>query len=107
MSIIEITDDFDIESIYEKSNENIIIIDFFTDWCGPCKKIAPYYLKYSIDYPQIIFYKCNAESEIFQKEFKNDVEKYPTFLFIRDMSIIDRFIGSNEEKLKEKILSYL
>jgi thioredoxin 1 len=106
--VIDIGDDFNMSVLYEKSNEQLIVIDFYTDWCGPCKRIGPIYSHFS-EYPNfsnVGFYKCNGEGTIANTEFSQDVDRYPTFLFLRDMRVIDKFIGTNADGLKEMIEKY-
>ena len=43
MTVKELVNDLDVEEMYRYSSEGVIIIDFFTDWCNPCKRIAPEY----------------------------------------------------------------
>jgi len=57
------------------------IIDFYTDWCNPCKMIAPILEELSTELPQIDFYKINTEEQgelaaIF------DLRSIPSILFI-------------------------
>jgi thioredoxin 1 len=104
MTVKELVSNLDVEEMYRYSSEGVIIIDFFTDWCNPCKRIAPEYENMSEEYKNIRFYKCNGESQIFETEFRQYVDCYPTFLFIKDMNIIDKCIGGNSIKLRENII---
>lgn len=58
------------------------IIDFYADWCGPCKKVAPILKELAAKYKdQIIFYKVNVDNE---KELAQafGIQSIPTILFI-------------------------
>ena len=44
------------------SNE-IVILDFWAEWCGPCKQFAPIFEKTAEQYPDILFGKVNTEEE--------------------------------------------
>lgn len=57
------------------------IIDFYADWCNPCKMIAPIMEELSVEHPDIDFYKINTEEEselaaIFQ------IRNIPAILFV-------------------------
>lgn len=57
------------------------IIDFYADWCNPCKMIAPILHELSTEYPQIDFYKVNVEE---QDELSSifGIRAIPSILFI-------------------------
>jgi thioredoxin 1 len=58
------------------------IIDFYADWCGPCKMIAPVLEELSEHYKgELVIYKVNTEKE---RELSSlfGIQSIPTFLFI-------------------------
>jgi thioredoxin 1 len=58
------------------------IIDFYADWCGPCKMVAPVLEELAKEYEgKIVIYKVDTEAESELAEIFN-IRSIPTFLFI-------------------------
>lgn len=73
---------------YEQDN-NYTIIDFYADWCNPCRKIAPLYDELSVLYKKINFTKINIDdSPEIAEEF--NIESIPTFVILNNDTEIYR-----------------
>lgn len=85
-----------------------LVIDVYTDWCGPCKYLAPILEELNEEYGHAYqFVKLNAEyeSDLAKKEFK--IEAFPTLIFIKNGQEVGRVIGFiNKDKLLSKIHQY-
>jgi thioredoxin len=57
------------------------IIDFYADWCGPCKVVAPILEELSNEYPDITIYKVNTEIEQ-ELSYVFQIRSIPSILFI-------------------------
>src|SRR5574340_1273625 len=58
------------------------IIDFYADWCGPCKMVAPVLEELSEVYKdKLVIYKVNTEKEM-ELASVFGIQSIPTFLFI-------------------------
>ena len=78
------------------------ILDFYADWCGPCRYIKPHFEELEQKYPDIEFITINVD-ELEQTELENyGVTCMPTFLFIVDDEEIDRIEGASIQLLQEK-----
>jgi thioredoxin 1 len=93
----------DVEAVMTESNSRLVVIDFYTDWCGPCRAIAPTYVELSKQYTSVSFYKINGEGSAVDP-FVSQIKAYPTFLFIRNGQVVDKFVGGNPDNLTKKVV---
>ena len=78
------------------------IIDFWAEFCGPCKRIAPLFNELKKENSNIHFHKVDVESEE-EITRKYKVESLPTFVSIMNGKEIERFEGSNNDRLREMV----
>jgi thioredoxin 1 len=63
-----------------------VVVDFYADWCGPCKAIAPFYQKLAADHSikgKLAFAKVNVD-KVQEAARKWSVSAMPTFMFFKD-----------------------
>lgn len=102
MDIIEITNNNFKENIIDV--DNIVIVDFFAEWCAPCDLLARILKGLQNEYKNIIkIVKVNVEKE---KELtdKYNIQNLPTLLFFKDGELKTNIIGY---KPKEMIVSII
>ncbi len=63
--------------------DGIVLVDFWADWCGPCKSFAPVYETVSERYPEITFAKVDTEQEQ-QLSGQLGIRSIPTIMAFRD-----------------------
>ncbi|MBW2734834.1 MAG: thioredoxin [Deltaproteobacteria bacterium] len=66
---------------------DIVLIDFFADWCGPCKTFAPVFEEASEKHQDIKFAKCNTEQEQ-QLAAAFGVRSIPTLAVFREKILL-------------------
>lgn len=88
-------------------NNNNVIIDFFADWCGPCKVLTPKLEELSKQYEGVItFAKFNVEEEEDEDTLTNlSIRNLPTLLFYKNGEVVDRVSGGVAiQKIVDKIV---
>lgn len=80
------------------------IIDFWAEWCGPCKLISPILEELSEEYEgKVLFYKINSDEEA-ELSAAFDIKSIPTLLFISMTGMPKMAIGAHpKEIIKEAI----
>ena len=73
--------DFENEKEWKFKGEKPAIIDFYAEWCGPCKMVAPIFEELSNEIPAIDIYKVDTEAEQ-QLSAMFGIRSIPSILFI-------------------------
>ena len=61
--------------------KGLIVVDFYADWCGPCKTIAPFINELEAKYPEVRFLKVNVD-ECQDIAGPRRIQSIPTFQFM-------------------------
>lgn len=75
-----------------ESRNSISIVDFYADWCGPCKMLSPILEDLSNEYTNINFYKVNVDdSSNLARNY--GIMSIPTLIIFKNSSIEKTLIG--------------
>ena len=69
------------------NNHDIVIVDFWAEWCGPCKSFGPTFEAASEKFPDIAFAKVNTEEEREMAAGFN-IRSIPTLMVFREQVIL-------------------
>ena len=100
MSVLTITEkNFDEEVL---NSEKTVLIDFYADWCGPCKMQSPIVDKIAEERTDIKVGKINIDKNSNLAE-KYGVMSIPTLLIMKNGEVAGQFVGvTPKEKIEEK-----
>ena len=100
MSVIKINKN-NFEEI--KNSGKVVLLDFYADWCGPCRMVSPIVDEIAEERQDIIVGKINVdEQEALASEF--GVFSIPTLVVMKDGKIVEQSAGA---KPKARILAML
>jgi thioredoxin 1 len=102
--------DYENEKEWKYKGSLPAIIDFYADWCGPCKMVAPVLEELAKEYEEkLIIYKVDTEAEM-ELSTVFGIQSIPTFLFIPQVGMPMMQPGAFPKKvfkevIEEKLLS--
>jgi thioredoxin 1 len=81
-----------------------VLVDFWAEWCGPCKMIAPAVVELAKEYEgRAKVVKLDVDSN-YQTAGAYDVRSIPTLLFFKNGKVVDKIVGAvPKQKLKERM----
>ncbi len=85
-------------------NNDIVLIDFWAEWCGPCKMFGPIFEDMSEKYPDIAFMKVNTEEEP-QLAGAFGIQSIPTLAVFRENVMVFKQPGALPENALEDLIS--
>lgn len=94
---MDVTDSDFQEKVIEKSKEVPVVVDFWAEWCAPCKMLSPVLEKVEKDYDgKFVLAKANVD------EAKKTAQKYgirsiPSVKIFKDKEVVGEFIGAIPE----------
>ena len=102
----EITDGNFQQSVIDKGG--LTVIDFWAEWCGPCRMVAPIIEELATEYDgKALVGKVDVDSNQ-EISMKYAIRSIPTILFIKDGEVVDKHVGATSKQvLASKIESYL
>ncbi|MBR4182960.1 MAG: thioredoxin [Lachnospiraceae bacterium] len=84
-------------------NDKPVLIDFYADWCGPCKMVSPLVDKLAEEHPEYTFCKVNVD-EASDLALKYGVMNIPTLVTMNKGVFVEKSVGAVPEA---KILDLL
>lgn len=103
--MIEINNENEFDNLI---NENeVVVVKFGAEWCGPCKTLHPIMESISNEMNEVKFAEVDVE-DVSELTSRFRIRNVPTTLVIKSGEVVGKIVGSvGENEMKEKIKSYL
>lgn len=89
-------------------SQNLVMVDFWATWCGPCKIVAPVVEELAKEYAgKAIFAKVNTDENP-DLASRYNIRGIPTLMFFKEGKVLDQVVGAvPKAQLKTKLDSFL
>ena len=77
----------------EMANNDLLLVDFWAEWCGPCKSMHPIFTRMAKKYKRVRFARVNVDNAQ-DIAMKYGVQSIPTFIMFRNGEIANTMVGA-------------
>ena len=86
------------------TGNEMVVVDYWAEWCGPCKSFGPVFEKVSEDFPGAVFAKVDTENE---QEIASwfQIRSIPTLMIFREKVIVFSQPGALPEGALREVVS--
>ena len=91
----------------EALNNKYVLVDFYADWCGPCKMVGPVLGELDAENDQLTVVKVNVDNEL-DLASKYGVQSIPNMIFFKEGKAVTQIIGfANKDAILDKINPFM
>jgi len=92
-----------IGSAFNPADYSVAIVDFWADWCMPCKMLMPTLTKLSSEMSEVTFLKANVEENT-ELVKQHGISGIPALLIFKNGQIVNKLVGlQSESKIREAL----
>ncbi|CAX10996.1 thioredoxin [Chlamydia trachomatis] len=92
------------ENFADSIASGLVLIDFFAEWCGPCKMLTPVLEALAAELPHVTILKVDIDSSPRPAE-QYSVSSIPTLILFKDGKEVERSVGLKDKDSLIKLIS--
>ena len=100
MAIVEVTE----KNFNEITRQGTVLLDWWAEWCGPCRTFAPIYEEASARHPNVVFGKVDTEAQS-NLAASFGIQSIPTVMVIRDGVMLFSQAGALPGSLLDELVT--
>lgn len=101
MEILDVTRENFEEEVLKADKK--VLVDFYADWCGPCKMLAPIVEEVASEHDDLKVVRINVDNEE-RIAMDYQIMSIPTLVLIKDGKEVDRVVGAVQKKVIETMI---
>lgn len=103
-TVKQIRDKEELQDVMKAAGDNLVVVDFFATWCGPCKIIKPKVDELAAELKQdkVLIVKVDVD-EVEELTTEYGISSMPTFILLKKAEKVDEMTGTNLDKLRQII----
>lgn len=104
-AVADVGSEGEFDSTIKGAGDKLVVVDYSTTWCGPCKVIAPKFEELSDKYSDAVFLKVigDASPEASKLMKREGVRSVPSFHYFKNGDKVDVVNGANAEAIEAAI----
>lgn len=103
MAVKEITDN----NFTEETSQGVVVVDFWAEWCGPCRIVSPILEDLSRELTSVQFKKINVDENPYVAQSLG-ITAIPTIMIYKNGKPVDRIIGAlPKEQIKRVLMRHI
>ena len=99
MSVIHATE----ESFANEIADGLVLVDFYADWCGPCKMLTPILEEINKENEDVRIIKVNIDDSRFLASYYQ-IQSIPTLVLLKNGQFLNKMIGFRPKKMIEELI---
>lgn len=84
-------------------NDGLVLVDFYADWCGPCKMLTPILEEINRENEDVRIIKVNIDDSRFLASYYQ-IKSIPTLVLLKNGQFLNKMIGFRPKKMIEELI---